>query len=288
MIKNYLKIALRHVKRHKGYSFINIAGLAVGMTCCILILLWVQDELSYDKYHEKADCIYRITYAEQIGDSFSHYALSPFGGTQAIGEEVAGVRTYTRVLQRTGLIKHADNNFDERNICYVDKDFFHIFSFELIEGNPKTALEDPGSIVLTQEMADKIFGSKSALGETLNLNADGDLKITGVAKNVPRNSHFRFNYLVSINTLQERRARILDSWLGIGGWSYLLLEENVEAEIVEEKIAAVVEKHAGERAREVGTEMFYYLQPLTDIHLKSKLTAEFEGNGDIRYVSTLR
>ncbi len=284
MIKNYLKIALRQVKRHKGYSFINIGGLAVGMTCCILILLWVQDELSYDRYHENADRIYRITYAEEIGDAFSHYALSPYGGTQAIGEEVAEVRAYTRLLQRTGLIKHADNNFDERNICYVDKDFFHIFSFELIEGNPTTALEDPGSIVLTQDMAKKIFGNKPPLGQTLNLSADGDLKVTGVVKNVPRNSHFHFNYLVSINTLQGRRARILDSWLGIAGWSYLLLEKSVEAEIVEEKIAGVVEKHAGERAREVGTKMFYYLQPLTDIHLKSKLAAEFEGNGDIRYV----
>jgi putative ABC transport system permease protein len=284
MIKNYLKIALRNVKKHKGYSFINIAGLVVGMLCCILILLWVQDELSYDRYHKNADRIYRITYAEVIGDAFDHYALSPFGGTQAIAAEVAGISTYTRLMERTGLIKYAENKFDERNIFYVDKDFFQIFSFELIEGDPTTALEDPGSIVLTQEMARKIFGNKPALGETLNLNADGDLQVTGVVKNVPRNSHFHFNYLVSINTIQERRARILDSWLGIAGCSYLLLEKNADAEIIEKNIAPVVDKHAGERAREVGTEMFYYLQPLTDIHLKSKLAAEIEGNGDIRYV----
>ena len=284
MIKNYIKIALRNIKKHKGYSFINIAGLAVGMACCILILLWVEDELSYDKYHKNADRIYRITYAEEIGSAFDHYALSPFGGTQAIAAEVAGISTFTRLMERTGLIKYAENKFDERKIFYVDNDFFQIFSFELIEGDPTTALENPGSIVLTQEMAGKIFGNEPALGETLNLNADGDLQVTGVVKNVPRNSHFHFNYLVSINTLQGNRAGILDSWLGITGWSYLLLEMNVEAENIEKQIAAVVEKHAGERAREVGTDMFYYLQPLTDIHLKSKLAAEIEGNGDIQYV----
>ena len=118
----------------------------------------------------------------------------------------------------------------------MDRDFFQIFSFALIEGDPTTALKDPGSIVLTQEMAQKIFGDKPAMGETLNLNADGDLQVTGIIKNVPHNSHFHFNYLVSINTLQERRARILDSWLGIRGCSYLLLEKNVEAEIVEKNI----------------------------------------------------
>ncbi|MGD9347022.1 MAG: ABC transporter permease, partial [Candidatus Aminicenantes bacterium] len=284
MIKNYLIIGLRHVKRHKGYSFINIAGLVVGMTCCILILLWVQDELSYDRYHENADRIFRITYAEEIGGAFDHYALSPFGATQAIAAEVAGVSTFTRLIERTGLIKHADDKFDERNIFYADKDFFRIFSFEFVEGDPTSALKEPGSIVLTQEMAEKIFGKKPVLGETLNLNADGDLKVTGVVKNVPRNSHFHFNYLVSINTLKESRARILDSWFGINGWSYLLLGKNADAETIKKNIEVVVEKHAGARARKVGIKMFYYLQPLTDIHLKSKLAAEIESNGDIRYV----
>jgi putative ABC transport system permease protein len=284
MIKNYLKIALRNIKKHKGYSFINIAGLVVGMTCCILILLWVQDELGYDRYHENAGRIYRITYAEEIGDAFDHYALPPFAAAPAFAAEVPGIKAYTRLWQRTGLIKHAENNFDERNIFYVDKDFFKIFSHSFIEGDPTTALENPGSIVLTQDMAEKIFGNKPALGEILNLNADGDLVVTGVVENVPRNSHFHFNYLVSINTIQGRRAEYLDAWLVIAGWSYLLLDENAEAKIIEAKMAPVVENHTGEDARKYGTKMFYYLQPLTDIHLKSKLEGEIEGNGDIRYV----
>jgi putative ABC transport system permease protein len=284
MVSNYLKMALRNIKKHKGYSFINIAGLAVGMTCCLLILLWVQDELSYDRYHENADCIYRITYAEEIGDSYDHYANSPFAAAPTFATEVPGISAYTRLWQRTGLIKHAGNTFDERDIFYADKDFFTIFSFPFIEGDPATALENPGSTVLSQDMAKKIFGNKPALGETLNLSTDGDLRVTGVVENVPRNSHFHFNYLVSTNTIQGRRAEFLEAWLVIAGWSYVLLDENADAKLVEERLASVVETHTGEDARKYGTKMFYYLQPLMDIHLKSNLDGEIEGNGDIRYV----
>ncbi|UCC40950.1 MAG: ABC transporter permease [Candidatus Aminicenantes bacterium] len=136
MLKNYLKILLRNMNKHKGYSFINFAGLAVGMTCCILILLWVQDELSFDRYHKNADRIYRITYAEEIGDAFDHYGLSPFPAAPAFAAEVPGISTYTRLWQRTGLIKHGEDTFDERNIFYVDKDFFQIFSYEFVAGDP--------------------------------------------------------------------------------------------------------------------------------------------------------
>jgi len=284
MFKNYIKIALRNIKRQKGYSFINIAGLAIGMACCILIHLWVQDELSYDRYHENADRIYRITYAEEIGDAYDHYGVSPFAAAPAFAAEIPGVSAYTRLWKRTGLIKHNEDNYDEQNIFYVDKDFFKIFSHEFIEGNPVTALNNPGSIVLTRDIAIKIFGKASALGETVNLSADGDLKVTGVVENVPRNSHFHFNYLVSINTIQGRRAEFLEAWLVIMGWSYILLEESADARMVEQRLAPVVEKHTGEDARKYGTKMFYYLQPLTDIHLKSNLEGELEGNGDIRYV----
>lgn len=284
MLNNYLKIAFRNLKKHKAYSFINIAGLAVGMSCCILILLWVRDELSYDRYHENADRIYRITYAEEIGDAYDHYAPSPFVAAPTFTAEIPGINAYTRLWQRSGLIKHGEKTFDEQNIFYADRDFFKIFSHQFIEGDPATALENPGSIVLTRDMAAKIFGREKALGETVNLNADGDLIVTGVVENVPRNSHFHFNYLVSINTIQGRRAEYLEAWLIISGWSYILLDENTEAGIVEEKIGPVVEKHTGEEARKYGQKMFFFLQPLTDIHLRSSLEGEIEGNGDIRYV----
>jgi len=284
MFRNYLTIALRNIKKQKGYSFINIAGLAVGMACCIFILLWVHDELSYDRYHEKSDRIYRITYAEEIGGAYDHYALSPFPAAPAFTAEVPEIIAYTRLWPRPGLVTYDDKKFDERGIFYADKHFFKIFSHEFIEGDSATALEIPGSIVLSQDMAQKIFGDENPLGKTVNLNADGDLKVTGVVKNVPLNSHFRFNYLVSMNTIQGKRAEYLDAWLVIAGWSYVLLEEEADARMAEKKLAAIVEKHTGEDARKYGQKLYYFLQKLTDIHLRSHLGAEIEGNGDIRYV----
>lgn len=284
MLKNYLKTALRNIKKHKGYSFINIAGLAVGMACCILIFLWVQDELSYDGFHRNSDRIYRISYAEEIGGSYDHYSHSPFPAAGAFTAEIPGITAYTRLWKRTGLIKHGQKIFDEKNIFYADKDFFRIFTHSFIEGDPGTALEKPGSIVLTRDMAAKLFGDKEAMGETLNLSEDGDLKVTGVVDNVPDNSHFHFNYLVSMNTVKGERAEFLDDWLVITGWSYVLLDENADTRLVEEKMAAVVEKYTGEDAGKYGIKLSYFLQPLKDIHLRSHLEGEIEGNGDIRYV----
>ncbi len=284
MIKNYIKIAFRHFKRQKGYTFINIAGLAVGMACCILIFLWVYDELSFDRYHENDDRIYRITYAEEIGGAYDHYALSPFAAAPTFAAEVPEIMAYTRLWQRSGLITYENKKFDERGIFYVDPDFFKIFSHEFIDGDPDTALDAPGSIVLTEDTAKKIFIHENPLGKTVNLNEDGDLKVTGIVKNVPRNSHFRFNYLVSMNTIQGRRVEFLYAWFVIQGWSYIVLDERADAEVVEKKLAPIMEKHAGEEARKYGQKMFYFLQRLIDIHLKSHLNDEIEGNGDIRYV----
>jgi putative ABC transport system permease protein len=284
MFRNYIKIIVRNIKTHKGYSFINIAGLTVGLTCCILILLWVQDELSYDKYHENSDRIFRITYAEEIGGAFDHYAVSPFAAAPTFVAEVPEVKAYTRLWQRTGLISYKGKKFDERGIFYADRAFFEIFTHEFIEGDPATALESPDSIVITQEMAEKIFRNEDALGKNLNLNADGDLKVTGVIKNLPLNSHFHFNYLVSMNTIQGSRAEYLDAWLVITGWSYILLDERADPRVLENKFASVVDKHTGDEARKYGQKLFYYLQPLTEIHLRSHLEGEIEGNGDIRYV----
>ncbi len=284
MFKNYIKIVLRNIKTHKGNSFINIAGLAVGLTCCILILLWVQDELSYDRYHENAARIYRITYAEEIGGAFDHYALSPFAAAPTFTAEVPEITSYTRLWQRTGLISYNYHKFDEHGIFYADKDFFKVFTHEFIEGDPATALESPGSIVITQEIAKKIFGNEDPLGKVLNLNADGDLKVTGVIRDLPDNSHFSFNYLVSMNTIQGRRAEYLDAWLVIMGWSYVLLDRRADSQLVEKKLESIVDKHVGNEARKYGQKLYYYLQPLTDIHLRSHLEGEIQGNGDIQYV----
>jgi putative ABC transport system permease protein len=284
MLKNYLKIAIRYFQKQKVYSLINLSGLAVGMACCILILLWVYDELSYDRYHENADRVYRITYAEEIGGAYDHYALAPFASASVFTEELSEVEAFTRLWNRSGLITHNERTFEVHDIFYVDPDFFKIFTFNITEGDPDTALNEPGSIVLTEESAHKIFRENNPVGQTLNLNGDGDLLVTGVIKNTPKNSHFRFSYLISINTIQGQRAKHLQQWQTIEGWSYILLTKTARPNEVEKKMAAIVERHAGEEYRKFGARADYFLQKLTDIHLKSHLQAETEGNGNIHYV----
>lgn len=284
MLRNYLKIAIRHFQKHKVYSLIKLSGLAVGMSCCILIFLWVHDELSYDKYHVHSDRIYRISYAEEIGGVYDHYAVAPFAAAPVFTEELSEVEAFTRLWGRSGLIIHEGRKFDVRGIFYADPDFFKIFSYNFKEGHPDTALRESGSIILTEQTARKIFGGKSPIGQVVNLNGDGDLLVTGVIENVPHNSHFKFNYLVSMDTIQGQRTEYLRQWQTIEGWSYLLLAKGVRPIEVEKKMAAIVERHAGDEYKKYGVKVDYFLQRLTDIHLRSHLQAEIEGNGDIRYV----
>ncbi|MCJ7581615.1 MAG: ABC transporter permease [Candidatus Aminicenantes bacterium] len=284
MFRNNLKIAFRIFKRHKGYSFINITGLAVGMACCILILLWINDEVSYDRYHENADQIIRLTYAEEIGGTYSHYAMSPFVAAPIFKDEIPEVEAYTRLISNSTLIKYGDKIFDEDNVYHADPDFFKIFSYEFIAGDPDSALLDPGSIVLTESSARKIFGTQDPMGETLNLSFPGDVKVTGIIRDVPENSHFHFNYLIPLGNLEKRVERYFTQWNTIIGWSYLLVQEGTDLAVVAQKLQAVAETHSGIEARKFGQTIEYYPQKITDIHLKSRFLAEIEPNGNILYV----
>ncbi len=284
MFRNYFKIAVRNLLKHKGYSFINISGLAIGMACCILIMLWVHDELSYDKFHEKADKIYRLTHAEVIGGNFDHFALSPFAAAPAFTLELPEVISYTRIIRRNGLITVGDKKFDEAGIVYVDSTFFEIFTFEFVIGDPAEALDNPNSIVLTKSSASKLFGSENPLGKTVNYSGEGDLTVTGVIYDVPKNSHFKFNYAISSSTITGNMRGLFTAWLGINGWSYILLADGADPAEVESKFPAIIDKYTGDRAKQFGIELDIPLQKLTDIHLRSHLIAEFEGNGDIDYV----
>ncbi|MCP4728264.1 MAG: FtsX-like permease family protein, partial [bacterium] len=287
MLKNYIKITFRNIKRQKGYSFINIFGLAIGMACCILILLFIQDELSYDRYHENADNIYRVTYNEVIGGVFADYALSPFSFAPAMVEELPEVESFVRFFRRNGLITIGEKNFEENGILYADSTFFEIFSHEFIQGVPESCLEAPRSIVLTEESALKLFGTKNVLGRTLLFNSSDELQVTGIIKNVPDNSHFSFNYIISSSTLlstSERFRNLYGGWLTIFGWSYVLLDENADTAEIERKFEDIFERNSGSVAREYGIEVQMKLQKITDIHLRSQLQSEIGATGDIVYV----
>jgi len=206
MFKNYLKIALRHLKMNKAYSFINIFGLSVGMACCLLMMLFVQDELSYDKFHENADRIFRIV-ASTSGDNNPTNANGIYGTGPALERYFSEVVDFVRIRKMGQgsklIVGYNEIRFYEDKFFFADPSIFSIFNFPLLKGDPESALNAPNTIVLTEETAKKYFGIDDPIGKTLtadpyNTGDEMEFQITGVAQNVPRNSHIHFDFLTSL------------------------------------------------------------------------------------------
>ena len=206
MFKNYLKITVRNIKRHKGYTFINIVGLAIGTACCILILLWVHNELSYDRFHDKARQIYRVAMKFNIGTNQFNAAMGPVPLADALVQDFPEVLTATRLFHKNyrgvyTYVRFEDKQFREEKFLWTDSTVFDIFTIPLIEGVPKTALKQPNSVILTPATAEKYFGNSDPMGKMLTLE-DGTLyKVTGIAKPLPRKSNFHFDFLASFSSL---------------------------------------------------------------------------------------
>jgi ABC-type antimicrobial peptide transport system permease subunit len=269
MFKNYLKIALRNIKRHKGLSFINITGLAIGMACCLLITIWVQDELSYDKFHENAENIYRINMNDQRYGVVWPIVSIPVG--PALKEEFPEVVDSARVSDFSALVTRGEKRFDEIGV-YVDPSFFEIFSFPFIKGDPKTALSAPFSMVISQEMAKKFFNGEDFLGKNLKLNNELDFTITGVIKDMPRNSHLNFDFLVPFKIF-EQKDRDPNNWGRFQVYTYVMLQDDAPFKEFEKKIAGLLQEHNVRSGPRLEPE------PLTRIHLYA-----VDGGGDVRYV----
>jgi len=293
MVSNYLKIALRNLTRFKAYSAINITGLAVGMACCILILLYVFDELSYDRFHENAGRIYRIGVEGTLGDNSFNAAVSPPVLRNTLINDYPEVINATRVKNfGFPVLRYGDKVFSEELFFWVDSSFFDVFTVEFVKGNPKTALTLPESVVLTERMAKKYFGNEDPMGKLINSDNRRDYKITGVVKEFPENSHFHFDFLASLNSYGFIDQQ---GWLNNDYYTYFLLQEDFPAEQFEAKLPGIVEKHVFpvierflsvsiEDLEKRGMRYEYILQPVTDIHLFSNLDAEVEPNGDIAYI----
>ena len=279
MFRNYIKIILRNMKKHKGYSFINITGLAVGMAVSLLIILYLRFELSYDTYHENADRIYRVTRRFDTPTGYTpHFARVPEAWVNNLPDEFPEIET----LVRFQLVWQVDLKIGEEKVrtyrwFTTDPDVFDVFSFPLIHGNPATVLEEPFSVVLTEAMAETYFGKTDVLGKDILLagNRPSDLipyKITGVMKNLPPNSHFQIDFLASYQNPQARQG-----W----AWVYILLKSGTDPSFLEEKFPSFIEKYS---VADNVQYSYLHLQPLTDIHLRSHLDREIEPNGDIRYI----
>jgi len=258
MIKNHLKIAFRHIRGQKGYSFINIAGLAIGLGGFLLIGLWVADELSFDRFHEKKDRIFRVLNKVSGGDLIPSptYALAP-----ALKEEYPEVEEASRVWPfASSLVRSGDKAFEEDRICLVDPGFLRMFTFPLLEGDPATALADKSSIVVTASAARKYFGEADPLGRILRLDQfASDFRVAGVIADVPPNSHIQFDLLARVEHLGEDRLARWEEWTGP---TYILLRPGAAAGTFTGKIADIYQRRVSPTATYVPV-----LQPLTDVRL---------------------
>jgi putative ABC transport system permease protein len=294
MFQNYITAALRNIFKNKGFSLINITGLSIGMAACLLIFLFVQDELSYDAYHDKADRIYRIAVDFKMqSQEFQVATIGPVAADMMISRypEVENAVRFRGLGDH--IIQYKDKSFRESGIVFTDPSFFQIFSIPLIAGNPDTALAEPHSLVLSQKMAEKYFRSENPLGKILKVGNQDDYRVTGVIEKIPDNTHFHYDFLLSMATLEESQ---IPTWLEMNFQTYLLLKPESDPKALEAKFPELVTKYVGGEIQKItgmpakvvfGSGQFrfqLYLQPLRNIHLHSDLRAELEANSDIKYV----
>ena len=289
MLNNYFKIALRNIKKYKAYSFINIFGLTMGMACCILIMLFVQDELSYDRYHKKSDRIFRLVDSfENQGELRRHFALSSAPFAPALKRDFPEVKDAVRLFMgRKRMITYQEKKSYEEGILFADASLFNIFTFPLIKGDPHTALAAPNTIVLSNNIALKYFGSEDPLNKTLKIN-DQDYLVTGIMQEIPKNSHFSANMFASLKTLEQNptvQERYFQSWARHEFYTYLLLQEGYAYEKLEAKLPEFIKKNAAAQIKTIlGSTLSSQLQPLTSIHLHSHRQMEISPTSDIKNV----
>jgi putative ABC transport system permease protein len=282
MLKNYFKIAFRNLSRHKVFSFINIAGLAAGMACTVLILMWAQDELSYDRFFKDSDHIYLVLRGDRAGmTGVTSKMLAP-----ALKEELPEIRKSTNLLQLpTGfelLIQNGNRGFEE-NASFASSDFFDFFSLKLNEGNPSTALSDPNSIVMDEEMAKKYFGSEDAVGKSLDVSAFGHktvAKVSGVLEKIPSQSQIRTQIILSAGWFKSIGIDF-DTWYDESHYTYIQIEENADLQNLSSKIRQCEIRHFPNQNTE---NLNYSLLPLTKIHLFGGNIKFLQATGDIAYV----
>lgn len=294
MLKNYFKIAWRNLVRNRVFSAINIAGLAIGLASCMLISLYVIDELSFDRFHEKANRIVRITFkgTMQGGIINESHVMPPTAA--ALKADYPEVLESTRLRQGGKPLVLLNNKlYSDEKLAFVDSNFFSVFTLPFVAGNPKKALLEPNSLVLSETAARKYFGKTDAVGKIITFKDwNKTLRVTGVMKDIPSNSHFRFDLLGSMASVDEAKA---NSWMTSEFFTYLVLPEGYDYKKLEAKLPATVDKYMSPQLkqsmgvttaefRKQGNNLELRLQPLTDIHLHSDFQYDLDANGDITYV----
>ncbi len=283
MIKNLILVALRNFRKDKGYSLLNILGLTIGITFSLLLLFYVIDELSYDRYHEKADRIARIVSYVQEPENSMKWASTQFPLGPTLKKDFPEVEQSVRIVYADRVMYiNGDKKFYEEKIFYADSNLFEVFTYPLLEGNAKTALLAPNSLVLTQSLAEKYFGKgKNVVGQSLQNNRGDVYQVTAVIKDVPKNSHIIFNGLISISTLPKGYS---DTWGQFNNFTYVLLGPNTNSSAFEKKLLPMYDKYMASIFTRFNIKIHYGVQPITSIHMHSDMTGEPEELGSMSYI----
>lgn len=291
MFYNNLKIGLRIIKKYKAYAFINILGLAAGLSAFLLMALFIMDELSYDRFHSKSDRIVRVSYELQTPNATRQGAKIPFPIKQVLADNYPEVEEVARFYYWDGdtpLLAYGEQKYTEPGMYFGESSIFSVFDFEMLRGNPETALSDPRSIVLTESMATKYFGSEDPVGKTMRYKNEDDLVVTAILKDIPENSHITFDFLLPIELQRQRwmgwgqyTYDLEKDWNWAAAWVYTLLTPGTELNSFEDKLQAIAAEHLN---TEDQSGFSLEVQPLADIHLKSDKSAEARANGNITQV----
>jgi len=282
MLKNYFKIAFRNLVRHKAFSILNISGLAIGMAASILIFLWVQNELSYDRFNTNANDLYRLT--SSAGDFKA--AVTPAGMAEGLQKEMPEIKAVVRLSKpTTNLFEVGNRKFEEKKGFYADSNFLQVFSYTLVKGNAATAMQRPDGILISEAMAKKYFGDEDAMGKILKKDNNYNVVVTGVLANVPSNSHLQFDFILPISSIENTDYDLKNKvWGNFNYYSYLQLGKNVNVsptalQSMEARIKQIHQAHVKD------LKIDFQLQPLTAIHLHSNLQIDLPGHGNIQYVN---
>lgn len=292
MFKNYLKVAYRNILRQRGISFISILGLAIGMTACLFITYFVRYEKSFDEFHLNKDRIYRLRYerTDQEGEAVRFASCCPPAGLQ-IRKNYDEVEKVARIFRYRATVSHFENRFIEDRMYFAEPDFFHIFKYKFIAGEPESGISEPNTAFISQTTARKYFGDLDPMGQIITIDKKVDYLVKGVFEDIPSNSHLKFDIMLSYQNLLKKFGDDIEYSWGDSGWfTYILFKPNANITTFAQKLPAMVNAEFGEVLEKYKLTCELPLQPLTDIHLQSHYAQEYETNGDsdtVRFLSLI-
>jgi putative ABC transport system permease protein len=286
MFKNYLKIAFRVFKKEKLYSLINISGLSLGLMCCLIIVLFVKDELSYDSFHKEGDSIYRLSSAYLRAGKWEPYATNAWKTAELLEANFPEIEQLVKIGPNAEIVTYEDKRILEKEMAFVDANFFDVFSFTLISGNQDDVLKEPNKVVISESIANKYFGEEDPIGKILEMT-DGEykLQVSGVMKDMPSNSHFHFDFLISGQTSKQVNPEAMFSGVTWDSqWVYLKISNDSNPESIMSQFPDFINTHMSKTSMLTSENFQLALQPLSDIHLESDIGNELEANGSMNHI----